>query len=572
MKRRTFAKISGITIAVSLIMGLRLTDSLTETEINDLLTNLIKANDSRIPNHLKNQELDRKHKWFGGIKDGYGIFRAGSASGFIKSLACAYVSPSSIYFHSDKLIDPLLNASNYLVNCQYEDGTIDLPSTNFHSTPDTAFVVEPICIAYNLLLKDEQEDTTAILDKLKVFLLKAGDALAVGGIHTPNHRWVVCMALARINQLFPNRKYLERIDQWLGEGIDIDQDGQYHEKSTYIYTPLVNRCLITIARLVDKPALFQPVRKNLDMSLYYRHANGEVATESSGRQDRYQKGTMQSYYYPYRYMAVLDGNQSFAAMSIELEKTVPEKLGAWLGIMLEDKSWQVELVKPSTLPDDYFKEFLGSNTIRIRRKKVDASILLSNPAFFTFFNNNAALEAIRFASAFFGKGQFAATEWERNGNEIILSQHLIGPYYQPMDPKDLPEDGDWSKMPRLKRPQSEVQQQESKVIIRESDGKFELEIGIEGTDNVPVAVELAFRKGGSLTGATPSPHGIEEAYLSQNDKQIVYEFEGDKIQVSNGLQAHTWTQLRGALPKLDAMSVYLTGITPFRKKLKISGQ
>ena len=191
-----------------------------------------------------------------------------------------------------------------MINCQYDDGTIDLPSTNFHSTPDTAFVVEPICIAYNLLAKDDQTSTAPTLDNLKSFLLKAGDALSVGGIHTPNHRWVVCMALARINQLFSNPKYLKRIDQWLGEGIDIDEDGQYHEKSTYHYTPLVNRCLITIARLVNKPALFDPVRKNLDMSLYYRHANGEVATESSGRQDKYQKGTMQSYYYPYHYSVV----------------------------------------------------------------------------------------------------------------------------------------------------------------------------------------------------------------------------------------------------------------------------
>ena len=124
----------------------------------------------------------------------------------------------------------------------------------------------------------------------------------------------------------------------------------------------------------------------------------------------------------------------------------------------------------------------------------------------------------------------------------------------------------------MKRPQSEVQHQESKVNIRESNGMFELEISIEGTDNVPVAIELAFRKGGSLTGVIPSPHGIEETYLSQKDKQIVYEFNGDRILVSDGVQEHTWTQLRGALPKLDAMSVYLTGTTPFRKIVEIQGK
>lgn len=569
MKRRTFAKISGTSVVAAPFISFNFKSPPRNKGVDEIMGQLIRANDLRIPDYLKNQELNPGHQWFGGVKDGYGIFRAGSVSGFIKGLVCAYVSPTSQYFHEKSLIFPLENAASYLIKSQHEDGTIDLPSTNFHSPPDTAFVVEPLCISYNLLLSDAQTETKKLLESLQVFLQKAGDALSVGGIHTPNHRWVVSMALARINELFPNPKYVTRIDQWLGEGIDIDEDGQYHEKSTYVYTPLVNRCLITIAKLQNRPELYEPVRKNLEMSLFYRHANGEIATESSGRQDQYQKGFMEYYYYPYRYMAVHDGDKVFSAMANELESTIPEKLGFWLGYMLEDNYWLGKLPMTSTLPDDYYKVFKGSNIIRIRRGKVDASILNSNPAFFTFFNNNAAIEAVRFASAFFGKGQFVAAEWEFHGKEVLLRQEMIGPYYQPMNAEDLPEDGDWGKMSRMKRPQSEIQHQELKVIVRENDGKFELEISIEGTDNVPVAIELAFRKGGKLTGVLPSSHGIEEAYQSQTDVPIIYEFEGDKIQVDTGMQEHTWSQLRGALPKLDAMSVYLTGMTPFKTILEI---
>ena len=87
------------------------------------------------------------------------------------------------------------------------------------------------------------------MNDVQTFLLRAADALTVGGIHTPNHRWVICMALARCFSLFPQIKYVDRIDQWLNEKIDIDPDGQFTEKSTSIYTPLTNRSLITMARL-----------------------------------------------------------------------------------------------------------------------------------------------------------------------------------------------------------------------------------------------------------------------------------------------------------------------------------
>ena len=66
---------------------------------------------------------------------------------------------------------------------------------------------------------------SSINNKLGKFVLAAGVALSTGGIHIPNHRWVVSSAPAQINSLFPSA--VDRIDDWLGEGVYCDSNGQF---------------------------------------------------------------------------------------------------------------------------------------------------------------------------------------------------------------------------------------------------------------------------------------------------------------------------------------------------------
>lgn len=541
-----------------------------------LLDQLVRANDERVDSLLPQQQRRTGHPAVGSLSDAHGIPTVHATAHFVTTLGCAIAAAASLHHRSSGLIEPLESAARYLLSAQHADGTIDLISTNFHSPPDTAFVVESLAPLVVILRNEGWRPLERLQMDLERFLRRAGTALATGGLHTPNHRWVVCAALARIHSLYPEERYVTRIEQWLAEGIDLDPDGQYTEKSTTVYSPVVNRALLTVARLLDRPQLREPVRRNLEMTLYYVHPDGEVVTEASRRQDRYQRGSMGRYYYSYRTLALLERNGRFAAMARQIERTALPQLTGELAAFLEEPELQRELPPDEPLPTDYVKTFAHSHLARIRRGNVSATVLARNSTLFSLRRGAAALEAVRVASAFFGKGQFVAGELEVLPGGYRLRQHLEGPYFQPLtadqivpgEPVSIAPNGTLAIDGRALRARSNVQTLESTIEVAEGNGGFALHLDITGTDGVPVAVELGFRRGGSLAGVEAVP-GVPDAFLL-TDGHGRYRSGGDTIQFGPGRADHTWTQLRGALPKWDGLSVYLTGLTPFRLTLNLT--
>jgi mannose-6-phosphate isomerase-like protein (cupin superfamily) len=204
----------------------------------------------------------------------------------------------------------------------------------------------------------------------------------------------------------------------------------------------------------------------------------------------------------------------------------------------------------------------------VNRKAVDGFLLEMTHSFFTFHKKKAVIQGIRFASAFFGKGQFSSETMEQKDGKYILSSSLEGPYYQPLPVEHLPDDGDWEKMPRTLRPQSEVQKYTATVSIGEIAGGFELEIDIKGTDHVPLALELIFRPGGSFSGVEDHPDMKDVYYLKEGSGS--YTVDGESIHFGPGIHTHKWVEIRGALPRMNAPTVFITGFTPFHHKMRIT--
>lgn len=512
---------------------------------------MVAAHDKAIDSYFLRQVADAKSRYRGAIADGDGLYVPGTAAGLCDGFATAYLCPQSRFHKSAAALERLQLAAGFVTRSLSADGNLYSPITNFNSPPDTAFAVKglaPIC------LLARRSGATEILEVLEPILRRWAASLTVGGIHTPNHRWVVCAALAQLNELFPNPAYLRRIDQWLAEGIDLDSDGQWTERSSVTYNGVSNTALVIMADKLKRPELLDPVRRNLDSMVYLLHADGEAVTDFSRRQDLHERGKLYSYWYALLYLAAKLGEAKYGMMARQVrDAALP------LSAALLEPAFLRPDIPADPLPDNYVREFPHNHVVRIRKGLQSITVLTrDSDRFLSFRHGDAVVEAVRFASAFFGKGQFVPRAESRPNGTILLEQKLEGPYYQPFTPTRKISADEWDQTQKL-RPQSEVCRLTQSARIHSTSEGLMLEFAAEGTDNVPVAIEINFREGGKLTGA--------EGKLITS-REAVFTAGKNAIRIIGGGIEHRYINVRGARPHLAGDSYFITGTTPFRRVIE----
>lgn len=574
------------------------------SEGDEFFLRLLKSNDDAVSRLLSDSSGTRQRT--------LRVARGGN----VAALMSSWCSPESSFYKSEKLIPALERESRVFLDAQHPDGTLD--AGNLASPPDTAFVVEAIAGALRIARRVQDPRLVGTEETLSKFLLGVGGALLTGGIHTPNHRWVVCSALARINSLFPNRKYVDRIDDWLEEGIYQDADGLFPERSPN-YARVEVDSFLTMSRLLNRPALLEPVRKHLLANLYLMQPDGELETVNSRRQDQTRPIHVANFYVQYRYMAIHDNNPTFSAVARLIAARPGEGFVEGSNPILqflEEPVLRRSLPDGGVIPSDYEKVFANSDLVRIRRGDRVASIfggddrptgvasgLSSNPTFFSFRKGKAILDSVRMGGQFFSLGVFRAEGVVTQGKQYVLHQRYEAPYYQPLPRQfrnpngDYPltpaEDGRfWSKLDFPHRPVSNVQVLDQKVTVVEKQGLFELHFEISGHDRVPYTVELAFRPGGTFGGSVQEtevsggvdgygggatgPTSAPTKVWFLNEGVGTYRVGTDAIEFGPGLSEHNIINLSGHLyqaygARLRALGscVYITGYTPFRKVITI---
>ena len=166
---------------------------------------------------------------------------------------------------------------------------------------------------------------------------------------------------------------------------------------------------------------------------------------------------------------------------------------------------------------------------------------------------------MRFATGFFGKGQFVPNVFARRVGGYMMLQALEGPYYQPFSPGkkvDMTFDAT-----REQRPKSNVSSLTQSVEVRETKTGFALRIRASGTNDVPLTIEINCREDAKLEGVDAvSP----DVYRPQaGAKAVTIRNGAQAIRISPVVHAHSWYDVRGEMAKVPGPTIYLTGFTPF---------
>ncbi|MHC6593083.1 hypothetical protein [Arthrobacter sp. C152] len=450
------------------------------------------------------------------------------------ALVAVFTEPGSGFHRQERLARPMVQCLDRLEALQGPGGLFD--GTNLSSPPDSAFTLNDVCVALQLIRSFGAAGSVLsdVDGRLSAIVARSVDSMVAGGVHTPNHRWELCAALARINQLQPREDIADRIGQWLAEGIDQLPDGMYSERSPLYATAVTNPSLLAIADSTDRPGLLDHVRRNLTAFLPWFNPDGTVESVFSRRQDQWMRFGAAPFLHLYLRMAHQDGNQQFAAAAAWLA-TLPlhepakllalARLDPWLAGALPDL--QASDVLPE-LPRALAPAEAGLRSCGAYRFREGPSAttifggcdplvpgvvsgLATSPTFLRFSHGAALLTDVRLSRSFFDLGPFRSQRVVRDGRKLVLSEELAASFYQPLPAGKLRADGIYglqhegrfsASMDFSSRPAT-VHRLGTEIAVHAGNGQASLDIRFDGTDTA-FALELTFRPGGVLDGVEPA--------------------------------------------------------------------
>ncbi|OXM86592.1 hypothetical protein CF651_09060 [Paenibacillus rigui] len=580
---------------------------------DSMYATIVQLNDRWTEETLPRQLNDAGSKYDGGVIDpacGIPLPNHNATPSVMAVWAASLVNPDSRYYRDAGLLESLDRASAYMLKQQHADGTISPGWTNYHSPPDTGFIVAGMAQFYRLLAAEAEawEPLQPTAAKVRLFLERTVPAMLTGGCHTPNHRWVMTAALASLHELFPNAALLDRSEAWLAEGMDITEDGEWTERSNGIYNAVSDIMLYHTARLLKRPELLEPVRSNLRMMLYLVHPSGEIVTDYSGRQDFGKIHHLSNYFLIYRLMASHDNDPQFASMADYAARTLEQPGGVYnneaVAYRLFPELRQDEIER-APLPEQY--EFIlnatypaeqllaqaqqaghqfriqhsrmhtefGAPVVRYRDGETSITMMSETSSFFSLRHGKARLLGVQLSSSF-SPGivpMQRLIRTEQGTSSYRLYAEVDKGYNGTIPAELLPESSrsemsPWYLLPHQHRPMTHSQTHRVQVDVQGVDHlTWQVRVSSDSPEDVFTQIAFIFGEEGQFVVEAGDKESVlqQAAPHAQFWKQgcVRYQVGEDRIELEAGAHEHTLTGVRDIQHPSGASSLLVNLITPF---------
>jgi hypothetical protein len=529
---------------------------------------------------LKIQVLDPSDEAYGGFRcPERWVCEPWAAANTFASLTTLYLTPDSRYYHSAELLERMHLAFQFILRSQHEDGTIDgYFCGDVRAASNVAFASHPLLRAYRWLTREHAQHE-ALLQQIETFLRKGIRAIKSKPLFTANHLWTAAAVLVEFDKIFVDSEAVLKAEDYLRDGIDINNDGVYSEGSP-ISSMVSNTMLLSIGEKLNRPLLIEFVRRSLNFLLHTFHANGEVATEFSHRKG--EETGLPSGYGVWKKMSIIDHNGYFATAA-DLTLTtylrcfhngfirpylnrpnpnvkngqgsrffMTSDIGDLLAIESEiNNDWITQL----PIPQQYEVTYPQSHIARIRSGNMSATIIGTDKILFALQNGNAIIDGFRIKYAYHGFRDYVPTALKVDGKTYITQNEII----------------QWVCRPTPQR--REVIALNLQILVkidRVSDG-FEIHITTHNGERIPIQLEFGLRKQGTLSigDREYDLNQTNMVFLGKEPAKIVN--GDDEIQINGGVTTHKiytddddWTMNR------ETARLILTPITPYNGVIRIT--
>lgn len=499
------------------------------------------------------------------------------SSGFcLAHMVISYLIPQSRFYHDPQVKAAAEAVFAYLFSHQRPGGCLDLSGCNFASAPDTAFTINEVISAWYLMEKYGSADTEWLKNPLRRLIESCCEGVMNGGFHTPNHRWAIAACLKHGAKICGRTDFSQKADVYLGEGLDINEDGEFAERSAGNYNQVNDDQMLRLFLATGDQTYLQAAKSNLLMMLSYIDPDGSVFTNNSTRQDYGKKVYLDSYYLLFLLTGYLLGDEDLAAYSEYCYQTaarhgcVPRGL-PWLALYPDLEAFGKKKAPCLSAIENVNRLFAGSNIARYRKADFSCTVMAGRPNFLYFQHGENTLYLVMYGNVC-EKRNFCPTSIEKTDAGFRVGAVMDSWYYLPFQGNG-PATSDWWQMDNGNTREKLISDKLTVTAdVAFTEDGAEVRLKTEGLSGVPVRLEF---------GVLPGNEVRSESFLLEAAAGSSMTVRQGTVQLTKGMndtltigpafaRHNVQNRMGGAYPlSAEHFTLFFTDYSPFERVIRI---